>query len=256
MTISVGPTAFKGATLSILGATAQTFTVPPAADWLQIINDDASAAVTAVVNGQSIKVLAGETRNLPVENVGDVSITSTVNPTQVRLLATSGEQPPALVKPSSGTITTSAIADGAVTEAKLQAASTVNVLGAERTAHGVYDFSVQGGAIADIPFGPTLPTGAIVTAAWIEVEVAPLSAGAATLAFGLNQAGALADIKAATGKATFSIGAIVQGLPVGESDVTKFVDKLTAPAQFVVSVATAALTAGKIHVHARYVVGF
>lgn len=115
-----------------------------------------------------------------------------------------------------------------------------------------YDFSVLGGAIAALnlknPAGTDayLPKGAVITSCIIDVITAPTSGGSATIALSIQSAG---DLKAATAIASYT--GLVAGVPVGSAATSI---KLTADAIVVATVATAALTAGKINVLIEYYV--
>lgn len=117
---------------------------------------------------------------------------------------------------------------------------------AHRTAVCVYDFAVDGGAVATItPAGTaTLPANAIVTSATIEVLTAVTSSGSATVAVQVVNAG---DTLGATAKASLTLGAIV----VGAAGAAPY--KVAADSVIKVVVATAALTAGKLRVYVNYI---
>lgn len=116
-----------------------------------------------------------------------------------------------------------------------------------------YDFAVSGGAIGTITLkgsegagAPTIPKGAIVTKVIFDTVTATASGGSATLAFGTGQAGN--DLKAATAYGTYT--ALLAGVPV-ETAATAI--KMTADRNPTVTIATAALTAGKIYVLIEYI---
>lgn len=118
---------------------------------------------------------------------------------------------------------------------------------------GTYDFSVSGGAVGVISLldcnsrAATLPKGAIITSAYIDVLTAPTSGGSATIAVGTGQAAN--DLKAALAIASYT--GIVAGIPVGSAATAV---KLTADGQLQISIATAALTAGKLNVIVEFMV--
>ena len=123
-----------------------------------------------------------------------------------------------------------------------------------------YDFSKSGGAVGAIslrqpvtagtPGGITkiyIPKNAIVTNCVIDVVTTVTSGGSATLAFGTGQS--TTDLLAATGKSSFTAGSLLACTPV---DTAATMIKMTADQSPVLTVATAALTAGKINVHIMY----
>lgn len=107
-----------------------------------------------------------------------------------------------------------------------------------------YDFLWHGGAIGAISLPLKLPNKAIITDGYADVLVAPTSGGAATVALGLNTA---TDLKAATAIASWT--GIVALVPVGTAATAV---KLTAERTLTLTVATAALTAGKINFFLDY----
>jgi hypothetical protein len=115
-----------------------------------------------------------------------------------------------------------------------------------RTAVGTLDFSLVGGAVGDLAVGITLPIKAIVRRVFFDVVTPPTSGGSATIAFKVQSAG---DLKAALAIASWT--GIVAGIPDG---TTATMIKATAERQVYATVATAALTAGKIKVFVDYVV--
>lgn len=121
-----------------------------------------------------------------------------------------------------------------------------------------YDFSKQGGAIGAISLRDmdnlpaVLPGRAVVVGCYIDVVTAPTSAGAATLAFGTGQTAV--DLLAATGKASFTAGSILACIPVGSAATAIKLTQAASGAGLTpkLTVATAALTAGKINVLIEY----
>lgn len=121
-----------------------------------------------------------------------------------------------------------------------------------KEAAGEYDFAVDGGAVSTITLrsaagaslGNTIPTGAVVTGGYIEVDTIVTSGGAATLGVNVEAAG---DLLTAT---------VVSGAPwssTGRKSVTPVFTgattvKTTAARAITVTVAVAALTAGKFRV--------
>jgi hypothetical protein len=137
-----------------------------------------------------------------------------------------------------------------------------------REAHGqaicVYDYATSGGAVGTIVLKATdlvtpcgIPGKAIIVNAWVNSTTAMVSTGSATVA--LQTHGASADILAATGKASFTTSAIIQGIPVW-SDLTKAIKlgagTATAPLITIDAVvAVTALTAGHFRVFINYALG-
>lgn len=115
-----------------------------------------------------------------------------------------------------------------------------------------YDFAVNGGAVGTVnlkdPDGndATLPISAIVTQVYIDEVTNVTSGGAATVSVGANTT---TDLLAATAIASFS--GIIAGVPVGTAATMV---KLTAARTLTASIATAALTAGKLNIFVEYVV--
>lgn len=114
-----------------------------------------------------------------------------------------------------------------------------------------YDFSVDGGAVGTItPKSSILiPAGAVIFGGFIQGITLPTSGGAATIAIGLGSGAQVAALKAATAIATYAAGATVAIIPVfAAANVVK-----AAAETFVTfTIATAALTAGKVQVTLFY----
>lgn len=105
----------------------------------------------------------------------------------------------------------------------------------------LYDFAKHGGAIGDITVGPKLiPPQTIITQGIIRVVTAFTSGGSATVALKLLSS---EDILAATAIGSLTLDALLDTVPVGTA-ATSFI--CTAHTQLTVTVATAALTAGKL----------
>jgi hypothetical protein len=113
-----------------------------------------------------------------------------------------------------------------------------------------YDFAKDGGAIGDISLrGSKLPVGAIVLAAYVDVETAPLSADAATIALKITGA---EDVLAATAIASFSLGALLECVP-DFATVAHAIRVASAAKGVTMTIADFALTAGKFNVSCQYV---
>jgi hypothetical protein len=125
-----------------------------------------------------------------------------------------------------------------------------------KEASGEYDFAVDGGAVSTITLrsaggaslGNEIPAGSVITGGYIEVDTAVTSGGAATL--GVNSEGA-GDLLAAT---------VVSGAPwssTGRKSITPAFTgassvKTTVKRNLAVTVAVAALTAGKFRLVVFY----
>lgn len=120
-----------------------------------------------------------------------------------------------------------------------------------RVAHSKYDFSVDGGAQGTITpsNGDTIPDNAILVGATINSTSAVTSDGSATVAIGTSAGSSTTAIKGATGKASYSADAVLNGVPVFATPV-----KLTAAGQPTFTIGTADLTAGVIELWVYYVV--
>lgn len=138
----------------------------------------------------------------------------------------------------------------------------------QRIAKGIFDFSVQGGAIGAIKlYDPVhargaavtkgnyqplyLPPSAIVVRALLDVIVAPTSGGSATMAFGTGVSAT--DLLAATAKASLGIGLYDLTPNHTAANSVKVAATTAQPGVSpIMTVAVAALTAGKMVVHIEY----
>ncbi len=121
--------------------------------------------------------------------------------------------------------------------------------GRPKAAVGLYDFSVDGGAVGDIALrGDTIPSGAILVDALVHVDTAVTSGGAATLALKVEGA---ADVNAAD--AVSGAPWSTTGPKRTDFTATSAPIKTTAARGIVATVATAALTAGKFTAVVWYV---
>ena len=249
---------------TLVASTAQTFSFndllgQPAAS-LVYQNDDASAVHLLTINGNTFHVKAGEQQVLTgCERYAELTIGGDVGSTGAyRCRASTDAEPPVLLKYLGASVATANIADGAVTEAKLQAASTRDVLAAKRCGVAVLDPSGNAAhrAVGTVLFGPTLPDNAIVTYAWWEVVTGFDSAASlATVSLGVATDG-VAGIVAATlvSAAGLVAAGVFAGTPTGTA-VTGFVTKTTAARQFAAVIAVEDLTVGKLELHFEYEVG-
>lgn len=234
-----------------------------------VSNDDPTDTIVLVMNGDAFDILAGEVREftgveteveLTLQNDNALSVS-----TPFRAVASTGALC-RIVKPNGGPVGTDAIAAGAVTESRLEAANTLGTLGALRVATGVFDPSANVGerTIADHAFGPSLPDNAVVLFYLYEVTTTFTSAtDAGTIALGLTTDDANGF------KAAIAISAASNPYDAGQHPnagdiaadatgpnwlVATQTTKLTAARQFNATVAVEALTAGRLVVYAVYIV--
>lgn len=127
---------------------------------------------------------------------------------------------------------------------------------AVKTAVGEYDFAVDGGAVGTIVLrsapgdsnGNEIPAGSVILGGYIEVDTALTSGGAATVAVTAESAGDLQTAAAVSGDPWSS---------TGRKDITPDMTgsatiKTTARRSIAITVAAAALTAGKFRVVVFY----
>jgi hypothetical protein len=135
----------------------------------------------------------------------------------------------------------------------------------KRVFKGVWDFAVQGGAVGAVPlYDPmlsppistspykppneplVLPPNFIVSKVMLDVLTAPTSGGAATIALGV-----LTGVDALAATAYGSVTGLVDGIPNGAAaNAIKVPGNHALPGvQPQLTIAAAALTAGKINVH-------
>ena len=125
---------------------------------------------------------------------------------------------------------------------------------AKGVAHFKYDFSLDGGAVGIIVLSVNsgLPANAIIKDFILNPIIAVTSGGATTLAWGMTAGGSATCFLAATGKASFTADAIVQGIPT-EGTVSSYV-KLSASGSIQLTVGVSPITAGLIEGWAEFVV--
>ena len=120
-----------------------------------------------------------------------------------------------------------------------------------RVAHAKYSFATDGGAISTIT--PTdsdmIPINAIIVGGTVNATTAVTSGGSATVGMGTSAGSTTTSLLAATAKASLSLNAVINAVPVFATPV-----KMTAAGQITFTVATAALTAGVIEAWVFYVV--
>jgi len=111
-----------------------------------------------------------------------------------------------------------------------------------------YDFASQGGAIGTISLAVTLPANAVVTDVFTDVLTAPTSSGSdGTIRLNVPTEGNLNAALTADGAAS---GVIAQTPNTGSTVLPK---KAAADRVLQVTIATSALTAGKLRYLVRYV---
>ena len=107
----------------------------------------------------------------------------------------------------------------------------------------LYDFSEDGGAVGDVSFGRKLPAGAIVTKVFSDEQTALTSGGAATVQL---KSGSVSLTDALAFDSGFA-GVEEQALASSAEAI-----KLSAEGELKISIATAALTAGKVRFFVQY----
>jgi len=103
----------------------------------------------------------------------------------------------------------------------------------------VYDFAVDGGAASTIGLGVFIPNNAVFNSFFVKTVTAPTSGGAATISFGYTGDTDAFMIVRAYGD--FVLGECLQGVDFGANPL-----EASAARQLAITIATAALTAGKI----------
>lgn len=126
-------------------------------------------------------------------------------------------------------------------------------LGQLGNAKMTYEFAVDGGAISTITpaNSPTIPIGSIILGGTLDITTTLTSGGAATIAVGTSAGSSTTSIKGATAVASWTAGQLAT-VPVFTA--ATYV-KLTAAGRPTLTIATAALTAGKFDVNLAYLVG-
>lgn len=127
---------------------------------------------------------------------------------------------------------------------------------AVKTAVGEYDFAVDGGAVGTIVLrsapgdsnGNEIPAGSVILGGYIEVDTALTSGGAATVAVTAESAGDLQTATAISGDPWSSTGR----KDVAPDMTGSATIKTTARRSLAITVAAAALTAGKFRVVVFY----
>lgn len=136
-----------------------------------------------------------------------------------------------------------------MTDGPVQGSGGLAVIG---NAKMTYDFAVDGGAIATITpaNSPTLPLGAIILGGVVDILTTLTSGGSATIALGLGSGAQVAALKGATAVATWAAG--MTGIVLVPVFTAATYVKVAAATALTLTVATAALTAGKFNVNVAY----
>jgi hypothetical protein len=123
--------------------------------------------------------------------------------------------------------------------------------GALQVAKGTYDFAVDGGAVGTIQLvsSPIIPANSIILGGILDPITTFNGGGGATVAVGIGTGASTAALKAAAGFATYVGGTPLVMLPVWSAAFFK----LAADGKLSVTVAVAALTAGKMAIDIVYV---
>ena len=132
-------------------------------------------------------------------------------------------------------------------------AANLGGLGLVGNAKMTYDFAVDGGAVSTITpsNSPTIPDKAIILGGTIDITTQLTSGGAATIALGTSAGSSTTSLKGATAVASWTAGQLAL-VPVFTA--ATYV-KLTAAGRPTLTIATAALTAGKFDVNLLYIIG-
>lgn len=121
--------------------------------------------------------------------------------------------------------------------------------GRTRRAVAVYDFATDGGAVSTITLrGDTIPSGATITDALLNVTTVLTSGGAATVSLGSEAAGDIQAAAAISGAPWSTTGAKRVTLTATSAPV-----RTTAARSLTAVVGTAALTAGAFTITVEYV---
>lgn len=117
-----------------------------------------------------------------------------------------------------------------------------------------YDFDVDGGAVGTIELeaSPLIPADAIIMGGLIDGITLPTSGGAATIAVGFGTGAQVASLKAATAIASYTADGLISIIPVWTAATAV---RVAAETKISVTVATAALTAGKFAINIVYHMG-
>lgn len=138
----------------------------------------------------------------------------------------------------------------AATDGPVQGNGGLGVIG---NAKMTYDFAVDGGAIGLITpaNSPTLPINAIILGGTLDITTTLTSGGSATIAVGLGAGAQVAALKAALAVASWTAAQLAI-IPVFTAATYL---KVAAATALTLTVATAALTAGKFDLNVIYIQG-
>lgn len=118
----------------------------------------------------------------------------------------------------------------------------------KRVAYFEYDFSRDGGVIGDIPLrGDSFPEGAVITGGMVHVKAALTGGASATISLKVESA---ADVMAPATMAGLVTNALLDVKPDGAA--ANAIRTTENGRQVVATIATAALTAGKLAVALEY----
>jgi hypothetical protein len=121
-------------------------------------------------------------------------------------------------------------------------------LGNLGVAHAVYSFATDGGASCTPALNATIPANAILIGATVNVPTAVTASGSATVGIGTTAGSTTTSILAATGKASLTIDALINGVPTLAAPV-----KMSAAGQISVLIATGPLLTGIVEIFVYYV---
>ncbi len=127
---------------------------------------------------------------------------------------------------------------------------TIDGTGRLKTVRGEYDFAVDGGAAGTITLrgDNSIPNGAYIVGGFVDVLTAVTSGGAATVAVNSQGAGDVVAAAAVSG-APWSTTGIKSVIPAFTGATTV---KTTTARSLAITIATAALTAGRFRVVVFY----
>lgn len=129
---------------------------------------------------------------------------------------------------------------------------TLSGTGQLNVAHAIYSFATDGGGAPGLitpALNATIPASAILVGATINSTTAVTSGGTTTISIGTSAGSTAASILAATSKASFTLDALINGVPTFAAPV-----KMSAAGQITLTSATTAISAGIIEVFVYYTV--
>lgn len=133
---------------------------------------------------------------------------------------------------------------GSLAEGRVNKREAAVLTFAKQVASVIYDFSIDGGAVGTLSFNTALPANAVITAIYADVQTAATSGGSATYALVAGST----TIVAATAFDSATVGINATGVLALTINVSSPFDaaKLTASSELKLTIAGAALTAGKV----------